>query len=120
MAASLLFASVVVASAFHAGPRPGWIRIWCTPPLQNLERARVLAQLERTAGEHLAIVHYRPDHDFAYDEWVFNGADINGAKVIFARDMGQQNGELLQYFTNRKVWLIEPDDRPVKLIPYVQ
>jgi hypothetical protein len=118
--APLLFASVAVASAFHAGPSPSWIRIWCTPSLQNLSRARVLTQLEKTAGKHLVIVRYRPDHDFAYDEWVFNGADINGSKVILARDMGQDNAELLQYFTNRKVWLVEPDDRPVKLIPYVR
>jgi hypothetical protein len=120
MVATLLFASVGLASAFHAGPQPSWIRIWCTPSLQNPERARILTQLNQTAGEHLLIVRYHPDHDFAYDEWVFNGADINGSKVILARDMGQQNAELLEYFRNRRVWLIEPDNRPVKLTPYVQ
>jgi hypothetical protein len=120
LVAMIFFGTVVVASSFHTGPSPSWIRIWCTPSLQNLRRQAVLNQLEQKAGNHLVVVRYRPDHDFAYDEWVFNGADIGGSKVIWARDMGQQNAELLEYFRDRKVWLVEPDNRPVKLIPYVQ
>jgi hypothetical protein len=50
---------------------------------------------------------------------VFNGADIDASKVIWARDMGPQNAELLQYFSKRTAWLVEPDERPVKLTPYV-
>jgi len=118
IAATVLFATAVVASIFQAGPSPSWVRIWCSPPLQNLERAHVLDQLEHTPGKHLVIARYRTVHDYAYDEWVSNGADIEGSKVIWARDMGNQNAELLEYFRERKIWLVEPDDRPVKLAPY--
>jgi hypothetical protein len=119
LGAMVVFGTVVLSSSFHSGPHPSWIRIWCTPSFQNLGRAGVLNQLEQAAGDHIVVVRYRPDHDFAYDEWVFNKADINGSKVIWARDMGKQNAELLQYFNNRKAWLVEPDNRPVNLIPYV-
>jgi hypothetical protein len=95
-----------------------WVRIWCTADWQNLERSRVLRQLEHTPGEHLVIVRYRTDHDFVLDEWVFNDADIDNSKVVWARDMGRQNTELLQYFRHRKVWLAEPDQHPVELKPY--
>jgi hypothetical protein len=113
-----LFALVVLASSFHVGPRLSWIRIWCSPSWQNLERASISNQLEHTPGQHVVIVRYVADHDFAIDEWVFNGADIDGSKVIWARDMGSRNAELADYFKNRKIWLIEPDSPPIKLIPY--
>jgi len=116
--AVLLFSTVVLADVLHIGPTPSWARIWCTPQLQNLERARVSAELEKMPGQQLVIVHYQPNHDFAYDEWVFNGADINDSKVIWARDMGEQNVELLNYFKTRKIWVVEPDRRPVELSPY--
>jgi hypothetical protein len=120
LVAAILFVIVGLASFFHARPKPSWIRIWCTPSLQNFRRQAVLNQLEHIPGEHIVIVRYRPDHDIAYDEWVFNGADIDGSKIIWARDMGRQNGELADYFNTRKIWLIEPDSRPVKLTPYLQ
>jgi hypothetical protein len=65
-------------------------------------------------------VRYQPGHDFILNEWVFNMADIDGSKVLWARDMGAQNSELIQYFKARKAWLVEPDYHPVRLTPYVQ
>jgi hypothetical protein len=38
---------------------------------------------------------------------------------VWARDMDEKsNQELLQYFKNRNVWLLEPDESPPKLSPY--
>ena len=69
-------------------------------------------------GEHLVIVRYGPTHNFDRD-WVYNAANIDAAKVVWAWDMGEQNNqELLQYFENRKAWLLEPDESPPKLFPY--
>jgi hypothetical protein len=118
--ASILFATVTLALILHAGPRPTWARIWCSPAWQNVERARVLKQLEHTAGKHIVIVRYDASHDFGPGEWVYNSADIDGSEIVWARDMGKQNAELLEYFRTRRVWLVEPDNRPVKLVPYVQ
>jgi len=118
--ASILCATVAVALVFDAGPDPTWARIWCSPPWQDVERARVSNQLEHTTGQHVVIVRYGAKHDFGTDEWVYNRADIDSSKIVWARDMGKQNAELLEYFRSRKVWLAEPDDRPLKLIPYIQ
>lgn len=110
----------VAAPALHATPKPSWIRTWCSQDWQNYARAKVLKQLENTPGDHLVIVRYKPDHDFILNEWVFNNADIDGSKVIWARDMGAQNAELIRYFKNRQVWLAEPDYNPPKLTPYAE
>lgn len=110
-----LFVLRATAPALHLTPKPSWIRTWCSQDSQNLERARILKQLESTPGQHLVIVRYHPEHDFLLDEWVFNAADINGSKVVWARDMGaEENQELIQYFNRRHVWLVEPDLKPIE------
>ena len=39
--------------------------------------------------------------------------------VVWARDMGvAKNQELIDYYKDRKVWLVEPDERPVRVTPY--
>jgi hypothetical protein len=79
----------------------------------------VLANLERQAGRHLAIVHYGPNHPIDFHEWVYNGANIDAEKVIWARDMGAaRNEELINYFRDRHVWMVEPDGTPPRLLPY--
>jgi hypothetical protein len=94
-------------------------RTWCSLTDHGQGRAPVLAQLEGQPGRQLAIVHYEPGHDLN-NEWVYNGADIDNSKVVWARDMGEpQNLELMRYFKDRKVWLVEPDKVPPKLSAYV-
>jgi hypothetical protein len=101
----------VSAVAAHVQIEPAW-------PRGNLDRAAVVRELQHSPGEHLVIVHYGPRHDVDW-EWVYNAADIDHAKVVWARDMGdQQNQELLRYFAGRKVWLLNGDDSPPKLSPY--
>ena len=63
-------------------------------------------------------MRYRPDHEIL-EEWVYNGADIDGSKVVWARDMGAaKNQELIDYYKDRRVWLVEPDEKPVRVTPY--
>jgi len=39
--------------------------------------------------------------------------------VVFARDMGAaDNAALIQYFGDRKVWLLEADDTPPTVRPF--
>ena len=115
-----LFLFRAAAPALHIEPKPSWVRTWCSQDEQNLDRARTLKQLENTPGEHLVLVRYQPGHDVILNEWVFNNADIDGSKVIWARDMGAQNAELLTYFSGRKFWLMEPDYNPPRLTAYVR
>jgi hypothetical protein len=92
---------------------------WCSPHLfDDLRRAPVQAALESKPGLHLALVRYRNDRVQPVD-WVQNLADIDGQKVVWANDLGtQQNQELIEYFKDRKVWLIEPDHTPPQVSSY--
>jgi hypothetical protein len=84
----------------------------------GLERARVLRQLEASSQKQLVLVRYRPDHD-PLQEWVYNGADIDGSKVVWARDMGtEKNQELIRYYGGRQAWMLEADEKPPKLESY--
>ncbi len=78
------------------------------PGLDGAQRARISAQLERTPGKHLVIMRYGPLHSI-HAEWVYNAADIDRAKIVWARDMSpERNQELLEYFHDRRVWLVDP------------
>lgn len=86
----------------------------------NVDRARLLAKLSATEGRHLVIVRYGPAHRSVMNEWVYNRADIDGAKVVWAREMDAvDNRELIRYFSGRRVWLVEADEAPPRLSPYV-
>jgi hypothetical protein len=94
-------------------PLPTW-PAWRQGP----ERARILGQLNSLPGDQLVIVHYSPNHDYRMD-WVYNEADIDGSKVVWARDMGAaKNQELIDYYKKRQVWLIQPDEKPVRIMRY--
>jgi hypothetical protein len=81
-------------------------------------RVAVLKQLESTAGKHLIVVRYSEDHNI-HDEWVYNGADIDGSKVIWARELdADQNAKLFDYFKDRHIWLVEPDTDNTEVKPY--
>lgn len=84
----------------------------------NQERAAIERQMEHMPGGQLLIVRYKPTH-LVHLEWVYNRADIDHAKVVWARDMGEEcNQELINYFRDRRVWLVEPDEEPPRVRPY--
>lgn len=88
------------------------------PPVGLDIRPRLIANLEHQGGRHLILVRYTPAHS-PHDEWVYNDADIDGSPVVWAHDMGEKkNRELLDYFKDRQVWLLEPDIDPAALKPY--
>jgi len=86
------------------------------PELKN--RARLAAQLDTMPGGHLAIVRYSEQHNIAA-EWVYNDADIDHAKVVWAREIpGVSLDPLLNYYRGRDVWLVEADSPNPQLEPY--
>jgi len=81
-------------------------------------RTAIAQTLSNTPGKHLIMVRYEEDHNL-HDEWVYNGAEIDTAKVLWARELDPaQNAKLFAYFRDRQVWLVEPDTDNTELIPY--
>ena len=84
----------------------------------SADRARVAHQLSVLPGRHLVLVDYAPDHN-VHQEWVYNAADIDGAKIVWARVIpGRDMQPLLSYFASRKVWVVYPDRKPPFLEAY--
>jgi hypothetical protein len=80
-------------------------------------RRAIDAQLAPVTGKLLVFVRYWPQHIFQ-QEWVYNAADVDGARIVWARDLGAAEDEKLRRrYTGRTVWLLEPDARPPKLTP---
>jgi len=106
------------APLLHISLPPTVIHTWYSTDFHNLDRARVLGVLEKKQEKQLVIVRYKPDHE-ALEEWVYNEADIDGSKVVWARDMGAaKNQELIDYYKDRRVWLLEADEKPPRLTAY--
>jgi hypothetical protein len=85
---------------------------------KNFRRATLLEKLQHLEGKHLVIVRYAKLHHYD-DEWVYNGAEIDSAKVLWTRELDpQQNAKLLTYFKDRRIWLAQPDiDSPLTAYP---
>ncbi len=112
---------VMVAARLGAEPvaeraMPSVLATWFHSPVGFHERAVVLRELEALPGRHLVLVRYREGHN-PDEEWVYNVADIDRSKVVWARDMGERNADLLHYYRDRRVWRLDGDARPARLEP---
>jgi len=87
---------------------------------EQLERARLVSELERIPGQHLVLVHLRlPDRGSVF--WIYNDPDLNHSRIIWAHDMGAaENQELINLYPNRRVWMVDKDDVVDRLVPYSQ
>src|SRR5579863_108829 len=85
----------------------------------NWQRAELAGQLDAMDGQHLVIVRYSQTHHNVHHEWVYNAADIDHAKIVWAREIpGVDLNALLDYFKGRKTWIVEPDTSHPLLSPY--
>jgi hypothetical protein len=113
-AVSLLYAATVVLrialAVAHVHPEKEWQH-------GDMGREAIVQKLDTLPGQHVVLVKYAPDFDLDR-EWVFNGADIDGSKIVWARDMRpEKNQELLDYYRGRKFWIVEADGS-ARLEPY--
>lgn len=99
-------------------PVSAWNDAWFGPDHFGVERAGIEDKLAGLPGLQLVLVRYSATHDPG-NEWVYNGADIDGSKVVWAREMDTaDNLELIRHYANRTVWLVEPDTSPASASPY--
>jgi hypothetical protein len=81
-------------------------------------RAYIQEWLSRRPKKQLVIVHYSSNHS-PDQEWVYNGADIDHSKVVWARDMdAKSDAQLIGYFKDREIWLLNADSYPQRVVPY--
>lgn len=85
----------------------------------DMARASIVHKLDSIPGKHVVFVSYAPDFDLDR-EWVYNGANIDSQKIVWARDMGlQENRELMDYYRGRKFWEVEASES-AHLRPYLE
>ena len=96
--------------------RPG--SFWEWPHWQFYEaRASIAAKLAQMPGRHLVIVRYSDAHS-PHEEWVYNAADIDDSKIVWANAMGAQaDREICEYFRDRQAWIVEPDKDQYGFLP---
>ena len=107
----LLFVFVVfgqglmgILQAHHSDPSP---------------RTKLTSEIMKMGGKHLVLVRYDLTQHSGF-EYVYNNANIDRSPIVWAWDMGQtKNQELLDYYPDRKAWLLQPDFKPPDpLTPY--
>jgi len=111
--AAILILSTAIAAANHECDPLYWT---CKA---DESRLLVLHKLQAEPGKHLVMVRYNEDDLSVHDEWVFNGADIDGSKIVWARELDPvQNKKLLEYFKDRRIWLATTEDGHLVFGPY--
>lgn len=79
-------------------------------------RAQIARGLEQLPGQHLVLVHYSAEHN-PHQEWVYNLADLDGAKVLWARgERSDWNAQLIQrYRASHWIWELAADAPAARL-----
>ena len=122
----LCFAQFIFWYALHVADDVNWsehartFETWDSINHRNpVRRNMVKRQLDEVPGRLLVFVrYYYPQHIFQ-DEWVYNAADIDSARIVWARDLGtEENRKILSYYSNRTPILLEPDYQPPRLTDY--
>jgi hypothetical protein len=85
-------------------------------PRRRIAVNRALAEIP---DRLLVFVRYWPQHVFQ-EEWVYNAADVDAARIVWARDLGAiENQKLERLYPDRTALLLEPDAEPPKLGRYL-
>jgi hypothetical protein len=93
-------------------------RFWTTEFPDPWPREKLLADLLKNgSGNHLILVRYNCAEHIVDDEWVFNRADLEHARVVWARELDPASDrELIRHFAGRQIWLAEPDMKPPRIL----
>lgn len=94
-----------------------------TPRDWGRQQFEMIQRLSAQGRASLVFVRYPYPTWNEADEWVYNSANIEAQKVVFAHDLGdQQDSQLLRYFPNRNVYLLtfNSETCAVNLSPYTQ
>jgi hypothetical protein len=91
---------------------------WCCKVQGNMNKQRITRALERTPGQHLVFVKTKTD-EFNLLQWIYNAADIDASRIVWARDLGtERDAQLTAYFRDRQAWVVDPNVEPAALTKY--
>ena len=91
---------------------------WCCRVEGNRNKPRIMTELTKTPGNHLVFVRAKTDKNNLF-QWIYNGADIDGSRFVWARDLGDaENAQLAASMTGRRVWMVDPNVEPATLTAY--
>ncbi len=91
---------------------------WCCRVEGNRNKPRIMAELAKAPGNHLVFVKAKTDSHNLF-QWIYNGADIDGSRFVWARDLGDaENAQLAASMAGRKVWMVDPNVEPAALTAY--
>ena len=79
-------------------------------------RDLVITFLQKQPGRQLVLVRYGPHH-IVHWEWVYNDANIDESRIVWARAMPGKDDELLRYYPDRRVWIFDEDKKTFNLTP---
>jgi len=114
---SVLATRIVLGAMNKPFTQPANFQSWCCVKPGNGNKARIQEMLAQKAGKHLVLVKPKTDPDNLF-QWIYNDADIDAAKIVWARDMGAAgNRALLEYFRDRTVWVVDPNVEPAQITP---
>jgi hypothetical protein len=113
---SVIMAGVYVINAIRLPSLSSFVAtagIWAAPA--NHDRMSVIQKLQAIPGKHLVIVRYETGNEEAND-WVFNLSDLSQEKIVWAREISQEDSDpLLKAFSDRQIWIVEPQSFPLRL-----
>lgn len=99
-------------------PASNWSGMWFGPDIYGTERAQITRELENRPGPQLALVRPSARRN-VLDQWVYNAADLDSARVLWAYDMGAaQNAELMRQYPERTAWIVDLGTEPATVTPY--
>jgi hypothetical protein len=91
---------------------------WCCRVEGNHNKARIAAVLDTIPGNHLVFVRSKTD-EYNLLQWIYNDADIDGARIVWARDLGpDRDAELIRYYAGRRIWMVDPNVEPATCTKY--
>lgn len=85
-----------------------WPPNWAFSTQRLHDRENIEDRLGASPGQHLVLVRYRYPFHNVHHEWVFNGADLAGSKIIWARSMdAKHNCTLVRAYGGRSLWTVD-------------
>ncbi|MSP39996.1 MAG: hypothetical protein EXR70_16020 [Deltaproteobacteria bacterium] len=84
------------------------------------QRAALMARWQQQPGKQLVLIRYDAEANDLF-EWVYNDADIDNAKVVWARAMEPSaNCKLADYFKDHEIWslTVGAENKPVEVNPF--